>query len=328
MAQIKKNETFVDGELVTGLRLNNIIDLAELNPNAITDQPTITTGSLADLILVYQDSTSALKKISISDLMSISFGVITATQVFGTTNLSIASGSGNVNVGGYTDTNIGNSSATSGNVNIFSYNNVSIGGTSGVSSVSIIAPTDISSKLSLSATSAVKLPVGTTTQRPASPVAGDIRFNSTTSKNESYNGTAWNDLSTYTLNTGNYGLYEVFEETIPFASYATTLFTSSSFTKPSNEIWHFEIEGTIAKTSTVGQLQINFVNTSGTAYSQWVMYLGNINNDNSFKSSWIVNSGTALSVETVRITQATANNWIAQSGVNKFRIFKYKTVIA
>lgn len=37
-------------------------------------------------------------------------------------------------------------------------------------------------------TGALRLPVGTTAQRPASPNAGDIRFNSTTTEAEIYNG--------------------------------------------------------------------------------------------------------------------------------------------
>ena len=38
-------------------------------------------------------------------------------------------------------------------------------------------------------TSAFRLPVGTTAQRPGSPAAGDIRFNSTTTEAEIFNGT-------------------------------------------------------------------------------------------------------------------------------------------
>ena len=45
---------------------------------------------------------------------------------------------------------------------------------------------DIAGKLSLTGTGAAKLNVGTTAQRPASPVDGDIRYNSTTSKYEGY----------------------------------------------------------------------------------------------------------------------------------------------
>jgi hypothetical protein len=42
-----------------------------------------------------------------------------------------------------------------------------------------------------SATGAAQLPVGTTAQRPASPVTGQLRFNTTTIKTEYWNGTAW-----------------------------------------------------------------------------------------------------------------------------------------
>ena len=38
------------------------------------------------------------------------------------------------------------------------------------------------------------MPVGTTAQRPGSPVQGMIRFNTTTSKFEGYNGSDWINL--------------------------------------------------------------------------------------------------------------------------------------
>jgi hypothetical protein len=56
-------------------------------------------------------------------------------------------------------------------------------------------------------TGAFSLPLGTTAQQPASPASGMLRFNSTTSQFEGYNGTAWasvggaaisNDTSTAT----------------------------------------------------------------------------------------------------------------------------------
>ena len=42
-----------------------------------------------------------------------------------------------------------------------------------------------------SSTGGFYLPVGTTAQRPASPVTGQIRFNSTTNAVEVYSGSAW-----------------------------------------------------------------------------------------------------------------------------------------
>ena len=43
----------------------------------------------------------------------------------------------------------------------------------------------------ITATGALKLPVGTTAQRPSSPAQGDLRFSSTDTAAEIYNGTAW-----------------------------------------------------------------------------------------------------------------------------------------
>jgi hypothetical protein len=43
----------------------------------------------------------------------------------------------------------------------------------------------------ITATGALRLPVGTTAQRPSSPATGDIRFSSTDTAAEIYNGTAW-----------------------------------------------------------------------------------------------------------------------------------------
>ena len=45
--------------------------------------------------------------------------------------------------------------------------------------------------LDVQGTDYLKLPVGTTAQRPATPAAGMTRFNSTTGLVEYYNGSAW-----------------------------------------------------------------------------------------------------------------------------------------
>lgn len=48
--------------------------------------------------------------------------------------------------------------------------------------------------VSLTGTGALKLNVGTTAQRPASPVDGDIRYNTSTLKYEGYSNGAWGQL--------------------------------------------------------------------------------------------------------------------------------------
>jgi hypothetical protein len=42
-----------------------------------------------------------------------------------------------------------------------------------------------------STTGGIFLPTGTTTQRPAAPVTGMVRFNTTTGLFETYNGSIW-----------------------------------------------------------------------------------------------------------------------------------------
>ena len=48
--------------------------------------------------------------------------------------------------------------------------------------------------LDVQGTDYLKLPVGTTAQRPVTPASGMLRYNSTTSSLEYYNGSAWVSL--------------------------------------------------------------------------------------------------------------------------------------
>ena len=49
-------------------------------------------------------------------------------------------------------------------------------------------------KLDIVGTDAIRAPVGTTAQRPAPPVTGYLRFNSTLNSFEGYNGTSWDSV--------------------------------------------------------------------------------------------------------------------------------------
>lgn len=53
---------------------------------------------------------------------------------------------------------------------------------------------DADNTLSLDSTSSIQLPTGTTAQRPASPNAGDLRWNTTEASAEIYDGTAWGSV--------------------------------------------------------------------------------------------------------------------------------------
>jgi hypothetical protein len=92
-------------------------------------------------------------------------------------------------------TNLGSGGTSSGNTKTV---NVGTGGLSG-STTNITVGTNVSGATStttlygdvaISSTSALTIPVGTTAQRPTS-ATGMLRFNSTTTTFEGYNGTAW-----------------------------------------------------------------------------------------------------------------------------------------
>ena len=63
-------------------------------------------------------------------------------------------------------------------------------------------------KLHISSTDAIRVPSGTTAQRPGSPANGDIRYNSTTSKIEGYSNSGWASM------VGS-GLGNISEDTSP-----------------------------------------------------------------------------------------------------------------
>lgn len=76
-----------------------------------------------------------------------------------------------------------NMGATSNTQNIYQMGNVGIG-----------TPTP-QAPLHVSGTGAIIVPVGTSTERPNTAVPGMIRYNTTISKFEGYNGTSWQALN-------------------------------------------------------------------------------------------------------------------------------------
>lgn len=65
MSDILKGDTFVDGQSVTGARLNNLVDLAVVQPAFISGKAAI-TPVLADYLLFYQTASGLLKKALLS----------------------------------------------------------------------------------------------------------------------------------------------------------------------------------------------------------------------------------------------------------------------
>lgn len=94
----------------------------------------------------------------------------------------------------------------------------------------------------VSSTGAATLSVGTTAQRPASPVVGMLRYNSTDSKLEWYNGTSW--------------LY-----TAPVITPVTNLISNPSV--ESDSAWSYSVSSRSTTYSLFGNYSIYFPNRSG-----------------------------------------------------------------
>lgn len=174
MPKIKSPEQFVPNIVLTAEALQNHVDGASPLPGFISEQIAIQTGVLAstDTVLVHDVSINELRKATISNIFgvgsNITTNVITGT---GTNSTTITPGSG----GGI---------ALNGNV--------TVSGTLAVSGAQTVSGSLTSTgKVTADGTGALKIPVGTTAERPSTPVAGDIRYNSTLDQAEIYSGTEW-----------------------------------------------------------------------------------------------------------------------------------------
>ena len=90
-------------------------------------------------------------------------------------------------------------------------------------------------------TGAITLPAGTTAQEPSSPVQGMLRFNTSTSQFEGYNGTAWASVGGAALSNDTTTATAVY----PLFSHATTGTALTIYTSNANYLY----------TPSTGQLQ-------------------------------------------------------------------------
>ena len=179
MAQIQSPETYVDGQQVTAARLNNQTNGAILLPGAVTDQTALAAGTVAtgDGLIVHDASASALRKTTAGDLLGSGVPITTAA-ITGSTgaDLVITPAAGQkVDVAG--DIEAEDATLT--------------GGLTVTGNTTLDASLAVNGAASFNTTSAVKIPVGTTGQRPGTPVAGQMRYNSTLDQAEVYSGTEW-----------------------------------------------------------------------------------------------------------------------------------------
>lgn len=86
MAQINKGDTFVDGQSVTGSRLNALVDSATLAVGAITDQTNVTAGSLVSADSTIVAVSGVLKEATMGDINGSNIPVVTSSVTAGTSS--------------------------------------------------------------------------------------------------------------------------------------------------------------------------------------------------------------------------------------------------
>lgn len=243
MAQIQKGDSFEDGELVTAGRLNQLLDSAIINPELIGDQAYIGVKNVSgsDEAILKQSGTGLLKRATITDVLNSGLAITTdAISSYNATAFTIYSWNSGIDVSANkyfkVQASDGSTNAGKGIELISDY----MGGDIKLSATdnSIILNADdvsIVPYTSFSATSAVKIPVGTTLERPTTPAIGDFRYNTTLGYTEVYSSAGWGAVSFQPkvyVKTGNVS---------PVTGSEFNVYSSPSLTIPADETWVYEI---------------------------------------------------------------------------------------
>lgn len=158
----------------------------------------------------------------------------------------------------------------------------------------------VSGDANFTGTGAVKLPSGTTAQRPTGD-AGDIRFNSSLTKLEGYDGTAWNPISTLTQGTSvsASGTSVTFTGIPAWAKRITVIFSGLSLSGTANLLIQM---GTASGIETTG-------------YASAAALAGTSVDGGSVTSSagMVIRAGLAAAVQSgaVQLHNLTGNTWVA-----------------
>jgi hypothetical protein len=192
MAQISKGDTFIDGEQVTGARLNQLVDSSSILIGAITEQVHITANTLEATDSTLVNDAGVLKEANISDILNSNIP-ITTSSINGVAGSDIAV---NPAAGQKFDVNGAFESTTSNTTG-----NATVGGNATVSG-------NLALTGQINGTGAVRLASGTTGERPATPPAGSFRFNTTTNTLEVYTGTDWATTAAVYNGLPVYGVFE------------------------------------------------------------------------------------------------------------------------
>jgi hypothetical protein len=249
-----KSPPWVAGEIVTAAELNGMIDAATLDPSVITSQTNLASVSGDEYALIV-DTTGALKKTQLKD--SLMAGLPIETNYIGGYQNALSSATGTLQIQsleGFSLYNADTSSANSGLLIQSTGGNLTLNATNsgyghgnGVITLSSgtggfiftssgTGTASFSQRTLFNTVGAIKLPVGTTLQRPAAPVTGDFRFNTTTSSTEIYNGSTWSSDATARV-------YTIFGTAVGAtgAGVENMVYQTPVLTVPSDETWTYEV---------------------------------------------------------------------------------------
>lgn len=183
MAQLQPPLAFSPGQVLSASDLNAHVSSAVVLPGVITDQTALPSNTVdaADSILIHDASVSALRKATISDLLN--SGITTTTgSIVGNTGVDVT-----ITPAAGQKTQINGNLTVTGNEDV-------TGSLTVTGNTICDAALTVNGLPTFSVTSAMKIPVGTTAQRPGTPVTGQLRYNTTTSNTEIYNGTTWEEV--------------------------------------------------------------------------------------------------------------------------------------
>ena len=276
MAQISKGDTFVDGQQVTGARLNQLVDSSVLLVGAITDQPSITANTLQSTDTTIVNDGGVLKEATIGDFLNSNLPITTSSITGGAgVDIAVTPAAGQkFDVGGAFESTTSNTTGNS-----------TVGGNLAVT--------------------------GTTTLTGNATINGATTINGLTNITEElrYDGIPVFGLSSITETTIS---PLQFDATTSAQVTATcniwrTLHTISSLTKTNKEIWEvladfpvmsygynaFRMRLLLVSTNTVlGEITVKVEPTSGVAYQYQYSQQ---------KISVVIPEGTVLTNDSIRL---------------------------
>lgn len=301
MAQISKGDTFVDGQQVTGARLNQLVDSSILLVGSISDQTAIATNGVANTDEFPVNDSGVLKKAKASDILNSGLAITTGSI------------SGNTGADLVITPAVGQKVDIAGNIEADDINvtdDLTVAGDITVTGASTLTGNVIADN-------------GFTSNGTAN-FTGAFQFN----------GSAVYSLAEIVEE-------DIPNSTGAAANTLHSLWTSASYTKPAGEIWVVEFNTTVFAPNNNTNTHLRFTDSADSVkYALGYFYNAVTNSVLNFSGDFYLNSAntfsgtfvlraksnqTNISVTPTGTQLTTSYPDNTQGTSSKFRIFKYKT---